>query len=70
VTIFLSTAFLGIKGCEYYSEYEERLVPGVNFADSGPQPGQVELFFIVYFIMTGLHAFHLTVGIGLVAVIA
>jgi len=70
VTILLGTAFLGIKAFEYYYEYEERLVPGLNFAYSGPDAGQVELFFILYFIMTGLHAFHLTVGIGLVAVIA
>jgi cytochrome c oxidase subunit III len=70
MTMLLGAAFLGIKALEYYYEYEEHLVPGLNFAFSGPNPGHVEIFFILYFFMTGLHAFHLTVGIGLVAVIA
>ncbi len=70
MTMLLGVAFLGIKALEYYYEYEERLVPGLNFAYSGSNAGHVELFFILYFFMTGLHAFHLTVGIGLVAVIA
>jgi cytochrome c oxidase subunit 3 len=70
VTMLLGAVFLGIKAFEYYYEYEEHLVPGLNFAFSGPNPGHVEIFFILYFFMTGLHAFHLTVGIGLVAVIA
>jgi cytochrome c oxidase subunit 3 len=30
----------------------------------------VELFFLLYFLMTGLHAIHLTIGIGIVGVIA
>ena len=70
VTMLLGAAFLGIKALEYYYEFEEHLVPGLNFAYSGPNPQHVEIFFILYFFMTGLHAFHLTVGIGLVAVIA
>jgi cytochrome c oxidase subunit III len=70
VTMLLGAVFLGIKALEYYYEYEEHLVPGLNFAFSGPNPGHVEIFFILYFFMTGLHAFHLTVGIGLVAVMA
>jgi cytochrome c oxidase subunit III len=70
VTMLLGAVFLAIKALEYYYEYEEHLVPGLNFAFGGPNPGHVEIFFIVYFFMTGLHAFHLTVGIGLVAGIA
>jgi len=70
VTMLLGTVFLGIKAVEYYAEYEKLLVPGLNFAYSGPNPGQVEIFFLLYFFMTGLHAFHLVVGIGLVGSIA
>lgn len=70
VTMLLGAVFLGIKAVEYYAEYEELLVPGLNFAYSGPNPGQVEIFFLLYFFMTGLHAFHLVVGIGLVGSIA
>ena len=37
LTLLLGTAFLGIKGYEYYHKFEEHLVPGRNFAiPSGP----------------------------------
>ena len=45
-------------------------MPGLNFAFEGPNAGPARLFFIFYFIMTGLHAIHLTIGIILVAVMA
>ena len=31
ITMILGAAFLGIKGREYYEEYEKHLVPGLNF---------------------------------------
>jgi cytochrome c oxidase subunit 3 len=33
-------------------------------------PGRYEMFFVLYFFMTGLHAIHLIVGIGLVGIMA
>ncbi len=68
LTMLLGTAFLGIKGLEYYKEYEDHLVPALNFSYAGANPQKAELFFILYFFMTGLHAIHLTVGISVVAV--
>lgn len=68
-TILLGLVFLGLKGFEYYEEYQEHLVPTINFAFSGPHAGDAEIFFYLYFIMTGLHALHLTLGIVVVAVI-
>src|SRR5207248_3318071 len=56
LTMLLGVAFLGVKGVEYSREFEERLVPGLNFADAGPAARQTELFFVLYFLMTGLHA--------------
>ncbi len=46
----------------------KHLVPGPNFDPKLPQSTQ--LFFWLYWAMTGLHAIHVTVGIGLIAVIA
>jgi cytochrome c oxidase subunit 3 len=48
------------------------LVPGPNF---GPEPPlahsqQAQLFFGFYFAMTGLHALHMIIGIGILAVLA
>jgi cytochrome c oxidase subunit 3 len=69
VTMALGAVFLGIKGTEYAHKFDERLVPGLNFVAEGPHGGQVELFMLFYFIMTGLHALHLGVGIGLLGVL-
>ncbi|MDX1654873.1 MAG: cytochrome c oxidase subunit 3, partial [Candidatus Competibacteraceae bacterium] len=66
----LGTAFLGIKFYEWYLEYSERLVPlpGLEFTFEGANPEHAQLFFNLYFTMTGLHALHLLVGIMIVLV--
>ena len=69
LTLVLGGVFLGIKGTEYVHKYEEALVPGLRFGYSGPHASQVQLFLIFYFVMTGLHAFHMLVGIGLLGVL-
>jgi cytochrome c oxidase subunit 3 len=80
MTMALGTVFLGIKAVEYTEEYHEKLIPGWNFqvpeADRGAverqglEPRKMELFFVLYFFMTGLHAVHLIIGIALVGVMA
>ncbi|MEX0618969.1 MAG: cytochrome c oxidase subunit 3 [Pseudohongiellaceae bacterium] len=66
-TVGLGLVFLAIKGLEYYLEYAEGLVPFLgSFSYSGPDADQVRLFFHVYFSMTGLHALHLAIGVGLI----
>ena len=72
--------FLGVKAVEYYQEYREHLIPGLNFQIPAQvvakstrlplDPRRFEMFFVLYFFMTGLHAFHLIVGIALVSVMA
>ena len=81
LTWFLGWAFLGIKATEYTIETEEHLVPGINFttispeeaklppAQQHPRPDQMRLFMLFYFIMTGFHALHMIVGIGLFSVL-
>lgn len=69
-TLILGTLFLGIKFYEYYVHYEHHLVPGLRFnLEQGPAP-HVELFMFFYFVMTGLHAVHMLIGLGVVGVIA
>jgi cytochrome c oxidase subunit 3 len=68
-TAALGLAFLAIKGWEYHAEFTEHLFPGRGFHPSHggvaqDMPG-MELFFILYFATTGLHALHLTIGIVL-----
>jgi cytochrome c oxidase subunit 3 len=67
LTMLLGLVFLGIKAVEYAHEFEKGLVPGLYFSYAGPNPQRVQLFFLLYFLMTGLHAVHLAIGIGVVA---
>jgi cytochrome c oxidase subunit III len=69
-TLALGVVFLGIKGYEYYHKFEEGLIPGVNFALETANAGPVILFFFLYFVMTGLHAIHMIIGIGVLAYMA
>jgi cytochrome c oxidase subunit III len=62
-TAALGGLFLVIKGLEYAEDIRKGLVPGQDFA-LGQPPAQ--LFFALYWIMTGIHAVHLTIGIALV----
>ena len=64
-TALLGTAFIGIKSIEYYLEWQEHLVPALNF-DVARYGGVAEIFFLFYFCATGLHALHLLIGISLV----
>jgi cytochrome c oxidase subunit 3 len=70
VTGVLGLAFLGIKFTEYVLDYQDHLVPVLDFAHSGPHAGGVENFFYLYFFMTGLHSLHMLAGLAVVAVLA
>ena len=72
LTMILGTAFLGIKAYEWTEKFEEHHVPGPTFHLEGETPqgqGQAQLFFSLYFAMTGLHALHMVIGVGLLTVI-
>ncbi len=69
VTIILGSAFLGIKFLEYYHKYKEHYIPGYDFQYPGPLARQVALFVVFYFFMTGMHALHMIIGIGLLTVL-
>ena len=68
LTMVLGTAFLGVKGYEWYHDYEQGLAPGVNWTYTGAEAKKVELFFVMYFTMTGVHGLHMIIGIGVLAV--
>jgi cytochrome c oxidase subunit III len=75
VTMLFGLAFLGIKGYEYYEKFEEHHVPGPSFSfNNVPIPGHpgefanprhAEIYFSLYFLMTGIHALHMIVGLGI-----
>jgi cytochrome c oxidase subunit 3 len=70
-TMILGAAFLGIKVIEYSDKFEHHLVPGVNFLFDKPEFQQTaQIYFSLYFALTGLHATHMIVGIAIMAWIA
>jgi len=72
VTILFGLVFLGIKGIEYHEHWEHHEFPGPNFhfetIDKTPpvDPQHTEIYFSLYWAMTGLHALHMVIGVGLV----
>jgi cytochrome c oxidase subunit III len=70
VTALFGFAFLCLKGLEYYEEWGEHLVPGLNFHEDSPHARTIELFFFLYFMLTGIHGLHVTIGIGVVTTMA
>lgn len=65
ITIACAFGFLIIKYFEYSAKIEHHLVPGANFQWDVPGiPGNIaQIFFLLYFCMTGLHGIHVAAGI-------
>ena len=80
---FFGLAFLGVKADEYHEKYKMHHIPGASFSISqftnpagyglkeeplAPDMAQkTQIFFFLYFAMTGMHALHMIIGIGLLA---
>jgi cytochrome c oxidase subunit 3 len=66
ITMLLGVVFLGIKSVEYYQKFTEHHIPGPNFSfEDGKFNRHAQLFFSLYFAMTGLHAAHMIIGLGI-----
>ncbi|MEY3090567.1 MAG: cytochrome o ubiquinol oxidase, subunit [Pseudomonadota bacterium] len=67
-TILLALIFLGVKAVEWSAEYHHGIFLGLDALQPGNEHskpfGQI-IFFGMYFTMTGLHGFHIMIGIGL-----
>jgi len=73
LTMLLGLLFIGIKlNYEWSADYREGLVPWIGFHVEGPEAANasaIQLFFCFYFFMTGLHALHMVVGLGIMCVL-
>jgi cytochrome c oxidase subunit 3 len=81
ITTLLGAVFIGVKGVEYHEKWEKHHIPGSHFDVSefvnpqayglketplAPDMAQrTQVFFFLYFAMTGMHALHMIIGIGL-----
>ena len=69
-TAVLGLAFIGVKAYEYLLDYQAQSVPRLDYVFKPGQSGPTELFWVFYFIATGVHAIHLSIGIVLVLIMA
>ncbi|MDB5295591.1 MAG: heme/copper-type cytochrome/quinol oxidase, subunit 3 [Phycisphaerales bacterium] len=71
-TMILGLVFFVIKGFEWHHDYEEGLVPWMQWDGDrlGDKNFQLRLFMVLYFVMTGTHAAHMIVGMVLLGVVA
>ena len=72
-TVLLGLTFLGVKAYEYNEKYVDGLIPiagwfhptkeVLSHIPASVTLGQYQMFFWLYFAMTGLHALHMIVGV-------
>ena len=81
LTMLFGIAFIGIKYDEYHEKWEKHHIPGDHFdvaefvnphaygLKEEPLPpdqaAHTQIFFSLYFAMTGLHALHMIIGLGI-----
>jgi cytochrome c oxidase subunit III len=81
LTTLLGAVFIGVKAVEYHEKWEKHHIPGAHFDVSqfvnpqayglkekplAPDMAQkTQVFFFLYFAMTGMHALHMIIGLVL-----
>jgi cytochrome c oxidase subunit 3 len=69
-SVLLGLGFLGVKGVEYARHVHEGSMPGAWYSlQTFKLPG-AGMYFTLYFLLTGVHAIHVTIGVALLAVMA
>jgi cytochrome c oxidase subunit 3 len=71
-TIIMGSVFLGVKAIEYSDKYHHHHMPllGLPFHFEEPVGDEARMFFSLYFVMTGLHAAHMLIGMTVIAILA
>jgi cytochrome c oxidase subunit III len=62
--------FLVLHGVEYVHHFHEGALPGKYYTFAEFQVRGVNIFFTLYFLMTGLHSLHVLVGVGVLGWLA
>jgi cytochrome c oxidase subunit 3 len=70
ITAALGAVFMALKAVEYAKEWQEHLVPWLDFRFAPAHTEAAKYFYFIYFGMTGLHAVHLTIGIVMAVIFA
>ena len=67
VTWLCALTFMVVKYFEYSHKYHEGLLPAMFYSYAGPHLQNEFVFFSFYFMMTGLHGFHVLGGMVVIA---
>lgn len=67
ITMALGFTFLVLKGIEYTDHIREGILPGAHYAYAELATPGAKVFFTLYYLMTGVHAIHMIIGLGLMA---
>ncbi len=62
VSVLLGLVFMAFKAVEYTHHFQEGQLPGRFYTYAQVQRPGASLFFTLYFLITGLHAIHVLVG--------
>jgi cytochrome c oxidase subunit III len=68
-TLLLGFVFLVVKAIEYTQHYHEGLFPALHWDSGEHKNPQLMLFFTLYFVMTGLHALHIVIGLVWISIL-
>jgi cytochrome c oxidase subunit 3 len=68
-TILLAVAFLALKSIEYGDHFAHHIFPGSYYAFPALPSHGANLFFTLYFVLTGLHALHVLGGMTALGVV-
>jgi cytochrome c oxidase subunit III len=66
ITLALAGVFLVVKYFEYTHKFDLGIFPGGHYAYAEMAEAYVPIFFSIYFVMTGIHGFHVLVGMGVI----
>lgn len=73
LTLFLGLVFMGVKAFEYHGKWEHGLIPLLSWHPHEPYVSaailqnlpRAQMFYVLYFLLTGLHALHMVIGVGI-----
>lgn len=65
ITIGLAFTFMVIKYFEYTHKFHLGIFPGEYYTYEGIAHEKANIFFSIYYMMTGMHGIHVLIGIGL-----
>jgi len=65
LSVLLGAVFLALKGVEYAAHFRDGILPGEGYRFAELPAAGASLFFTLYYLLTGLHALHVTAGMTL-----